>query len=153
MYRIKPTTDAHVRKLVKHISDPDRREVEALYGPDIYAGVRGSVDRTPDPRTVLYDGQVLCIFGIVRASLISGVAFPWCISTYRLRKHYRVFLKGCRRFTNMLEDEKLIAYVDQRHKVALRWMNWMGFEDRGSVKLGVEERPFVEFVKEPEHGS
>jgi hypothetical protein len=116
----------------------DIREIEAL-GNTVEGAIRHSVDSTPDPWTVLYDGRVIAMFGLAIISILSGLASPWMLSAAELPIQHR---HATARLTKQAVDiwkrehPRLINIIDPRYKSGIRWLQWLGFKVHDPEPMG-----------------
>ncbi len=93
----------------------------------------------------LADGVPLCAFGIVRPSLLApGVGCPWMLGTPLLDRHAREMLRETRRWVQAWRErfDAMYAWVDADYDASLRWMRWLGFEQRHIEPMGPAGAPF-----------
>lgn len=95
------------------------------------AALRGSVEGSDAAwEMVDEDGRVVCVGGLRASSLLGGVADVWLLGSKGVRVNGRAFLRATKRAT----AEALAAYptlqcwVHMQHRVARRWLEWLGFE-------------------------
>jgi hypothetical protein len=113
--------------------------------------VAESVDCTPDPKTLLINDEVACIFGLAVSFVsIAGsrVVIPWALTTDTVDRYPKTFYKTSKQVVVKMfaENEVLVNYVDARYTSAVKWLRLLGFwvgepEDLGPH--GVKFRPIV----------
>ena len=147
-YAIVPAEPVHAVRLARNLNPADRAEIEAASGADPYLVILNGMRVSPDTRTGLADGKVVCMFGCVPPrSLFQYAATPWLLGTPLIKKHARRFLLESRvYFEQMKQQHKLLVnYVDVRHTDAQRWLSWMGFTLDPPKPHGVLQLPFRRF--------
>ncbi len=146
-YEIVPATQEHVEELAAKMRQEDVDEVWAFAHMTPLEAVQVSFNNTKDAQVGLADGELVCMFGIVRASPLSETGYPWLLGTPLVKKHARAFLRRTKEY--MLEARKefwlLVNYGDARNTEALRWLGWLGFEIFEAQPLGAENMPFHKF--------
>ena len=74
----------HARKLAKEMRQVDIREVWATRHYTPLEALEKSVAMTPDPRTVMFNGKIVCMFGVGRLTMLPcrsiGLTAPKAIS-------------------------------------------------------------------------
>jgi len=125
----------------------DREEVWAVAHLQPQAALRESIASSAAAWTGMADGEPVCVFGVVPASILGGIGIPWMLGSDGVVKHQRAFLRRNKRYVEaMLEMYPLlINFVDARNTIAIRWLRWLGFEIREAKPYGVEGLPFHQF--------
>lgn len=93
------------------------------------------------------EGEPVCVFGVVRPSLLSTDGWPWMVGTDRLPFRGRAFLEGSREVVAEMRCRfpVLRNFVDARNSRAIRWLKWLGFtimEAEPHGPLGLPFHPF-----------
>ena len=149
-YEIIPTTELHVYELAEIMRSEDRAEIwaTAYYTP--WDALVASIRLTEETYSGLADGQVLCIFGVGKASLTSTVGHPWMLSSFLVDYHMRAWARGSRIAMKFMTEhsgvDHLKNYVDARYTVAVRWLAWLGFTIHAAKPYGIEQLPFHAFT-------
>lgn len=82
--------------------------------------------------TLELDGEVSGFAGVVPC----GDYFsPWAVFTDAVDRHPVQFLKDCRRWISGY-DVPMLNVVDERNKVAQKWLKWLGFTLGDPVPFG-----------------
>lgn len=127
----------------------DVAEIKAITGKGMLQALEDSVSLSDYSWAIVYEGEVVGLFGVM--GLTKDVGIPWLVSSDKLDECAVTFLRACRKYVELMQSwyPTLFNFVDVRHKVAQRWLEWCGFE---AVKLwqrmGPENLPFYEYVKE-----
>ena len=147
-YEILPTTVEHVQQLAGIMRIEDKKEVWASAHYTPREALVASIRLTDETYTGLADGQVLCIFGIGKATVLSDIGHPWMLSSFLVEKHMRAWARGSKiAMEYMTRDiDHLKNYVDARYTVAVRWLAWLGFEIHEAEPFGIEQLPFHAFT-------
>lgn len=150
MYEILPTTENHIKELAKTMRQADIDECWAAHHFSPYEALKHSLYHTDRPQTGLYDGRVICIWGIGKMSYLSKEGIPWMLTSNLVNKHYREFL---RRGLKCLIDIKkeaviLVNMVDARNKRSIRWLKWLGFTVHDPIPFGPDKMLFHPFIME-----
>lgn len=140
-------TIAHVKEMAPIVREADRIEIFAATGETPKEALLGSLERSSMAKTMLADGEIIGMFGLVPVSILSSVTIAWFISTDNLEKYKIAFARDCRKNRKNLYGLKthydiLINYVDARYKTSLMWLQWLGFTIHKSEPFGVEGLPF-----------
>lgn len=89
------------------------------------------------------------IFGVVPHGTLKDTGVCWMVSSERLHKHARQFLKANHEMFAELHKKfpVLTNFVDARNAVHIKWLRWMGFSFINiHQEYGVEKMPFYEIV-------
>jgi len=142
-YKFVSATQEHVQPLLDDISPDIAEEMKLLKNMPLEKSVSRCISRSDEAWTALYNGEVICIFGIRRKSLLSDVAYPWLLTTTRVKDHKRNFLKGSK-----LAIDKWIGmygvlenYIPTGLDRLVRWVEWAGFTVYPAFPIGLEGRP------------
>lgn len=141
-YTAVPATEAHALELAPVMSKADVDEVWAGEQRTPEQALLQSLAETPEPIAWLADGEVMFICGIGKIDRIGGVI--WGLSAQSLPQHSRAFLRFSKNFVAEARKKHavLLNFVDMRHTVAVRWLQWLGFEISPPEALGPTKRPF-----------
>ncbi len=150
-YVVVPATIRHLMELSENMREEDKAEIwaSAHYTPmeALVAGVRHSNHTYAG----LVNNDVLCVFGVGKASFLSDTGYPWMLSSKLVDGHMRAWAKGSKAaFEGMTQSgvKRLENYVDARYTVAVRWLAWLGFEIHPAEPFGVDQLPFHHFTWE-----
>ena len=103
---------------------------------------------TENPFTIIDGSTPAGIFGV--APIEPGVGAIWLLGTDALVRGKWRFLRQSKKWMNHVSDgyDLLFNYVDERNYLHIRWIAWLGFSFiYRHEKYGVEQRPFLEFVR------
>ena len=103
-----------------------------------------------DPMTWLFEGRVLCIYGMSNANILAGIGSPWLLCSEELPDHAVAFYRTSRLwFEDFTKGYGLLVnYADARNTLALRWLAWLGFEIMDAEPHGWLKLPFHRFQME-----
>jgi hypothetical protein len=140
----------HIDELAHTMCKEDAAECWAAGHRKPYEALARSVKLSPGSLTGLADGQVGCIFGVGAASILTGVGSPWMLGSPVLQYHAKVFLRANKVWLadEQLRWDKLINFVDIRHRRAVRWLDWLGFTLFDPAPYGPDSMMFHKFVWE-----
>lgn len=149
-YKIVTTTQDHMEELSHTMRAPDVRECWAAnhYAP--LDALKHSLYHTERPRTSLYNGRVICIWGVGKVSFLSKEGLPWMLTSDLVDQHYREFLRRGSKYLVDMQKEAivLINMVDVRNKKSIRWLKWLGFNIHDPVPFGPDGMLFHPFIME-----
>lgn len=96
------------------------------------------------------DGEPVCMFGAVPASLLGGVGVPWMVGTTELDmlRAQKALLRESRAALDAMlaRYDVLENLVDDRNKAAHRWLRWLGFTvDDKTIQHGPDRLAFRRF--------
>ena len=151
-YAIVPATEEHIGAIASDIRGADRAELWAADHHTPEEAMRKALDRTVDPLVGLVDGVPVVMWGVSPFTFSGRTGIPWLVSTNRLEKHFRIFLKGCKLYIDKYRNEydTMFNFVDERNAVAIRWLKWLGFTVEEARPYGKDQLPFCVFRMENE---
>jgi len=138
----------HIPHIAAHVRDADRDEFWALSMMTPEEVLNQSFGLSHLAWTGLIDEVPVCMFGVVRASLLGNVGRPWMVGTDLLDKHQVVFLRRCRASLETMKMcfSKLENYIDARNVKAIQWLRWLGFSFNEPEPMGPLNLPFIRFT-------
>lgn len=138
----------HITHIAEHVRTADRDEFWALSMMTPEEVLHQSFGLSHLAWTGLIDGVPVCMYGVVRASLLGNVGRPWMVGTDLLDKHQVVFLRRCRASLETMKMcfGKLENYIDARNVKAIQWLRWLGFSFSEPEPLGPLNMPFIRFT-------
>ncbi len=148
-----PAEQAHAEALAPHLREADAAEVMASDGLDPLSALTRSLSLSSERYAGLIDGEVVALFGVRRASLVSRQGIPWLLTGEAVERHPLAFLKASRGVLSCWRRDYRIMnnWVDARHVKALRWLAWLGFTIHPARPYGVSGLPFHPFEMEGTH--
>lgn len=126
--KIVPATKTHALMMAPNMRAVEVREVMDSSGLTPVRALLLEVERSIVAWSWVIDGEVACMFGIVKPALLDSVAYPWFLTTPLVEQHSRQFARACKTLLPELlaAHPKLTGMVDSRHKLSLRWLQWLG---------------------------
>jgi hypothetical protein len=140
-------TRAHAEVLAPRMRRADAAEILASGGykplPGLLAALRWS-RRHGQAWAGLIDGEVACLFGIGKRTLLSPAATPWLLTGDLVERHPLLFWRASRAvIAAWLEEHELLEqFVDSRYTQALRWAARLGFTVEEPAPFGRGGLPF-----------
>jgi hypothetical protein len=152
-HKIIETTPEHLDHIVQNIRKPDLAELWAscLQTPDVVA--RKGLERSEVVMTGMIDDEPVCVWGVVKESMLFNAGTPWMIGSKALDRNATKFLRHCRPEVMKLLDnyDILENYVDARNRRSIQWLRWLGFNIEEAEPYGVFKLPFHRFWMEKAH--
>lgn len=147
---IELATSEHVKAILPSVRQADIDEFIAASGQTPEEVLNLALRVSTRAWAGIADGNVVNMFGVAPASLLSGKGIPWMVGSDHIDLHKRAFLKGSRlALGGMLElYPHLENYVDQRNHLAKAWLHWLGFKLEDPAPYGVQGLPFHRFHME-----
>ncbi|HTP29244.1 MAG TPA: hypothetical protein VMK12_26725 [Anaeromyxobacteraceae bacterium] len=104
--------------------------------------------------SLFLEGAIAAIFGVGPSDEPSSLAggqttgVPWLVTSRAVERHPRPFLEVCRKLLPVATERYpvLCNFVDTRHRKALRWARWMGFQVGHPIPFGPRGKPFHPIV-------
>ncbi|MCC3733710.1 hypothetical protein LLS47_12305 [Rouxiella badensis] len=148
-----PATEHHAAAMLPHIrqADIDEFYAAALIEPDEV--LRRSMAASTVTWAGLVDGEVVAIFGVCPASLLTGFGVPWLVGSDKLESVQVTFLRHCRPALSAIQQlyPRLENFVDARNTAAKSWLHWLGFTLQDAQPYGALQLPFHHFALRADH--
>lgn len=149
---LRPIEDHDIDSLACNLRDDDRREITAIYGPDVVNAIRASV-RQSDPDFTFaaeYKGELIAMIGCGSLGLLGNAGMPWLLGTDEVKRHAKsLCILSRQHLTRWLERYRvLINHVDARNELHITWLKRMGFEFGDPIPVGIFRMPFYPFKLE-----
>lgn len=143
---IKATLD-HIKQISPFIREADKKEVFASSGLEIEKALEQSISVDGYHYAGFIDEKLICIFGIGR---IGNIGVPYLIGTDEIEKHKRVVAIHSKGFIDKYKREfdYMVNFVDARNKLAIKWLEWLGFTIHEAQNFGFLNLPFHKFDME-----
>lgn len=139
--------------LERAIRPADREEVLAATGQEPASAALQCLSLSTEAYAGFAGRELLCLFGIRRASLLGNTGYPWLLSTEAVGRHRTAFARISRGLLGQWakDFDLLEGYVDARHAVACRWLQWLGFILDAAEPWGAKGLPFHRYHLERLH--
>ena len=145
---VRPSIESDCEYLAHNLRRADHNEVKAALGVVSPEALLFSMRNTENPFTIIDGSTPAGIFGV--APIEPGVGAIWLLGTDALVRGKWRFLRQSKKWMNHVSDgyDLLFNFVDERNYLHIRWIAWLGFSFiYRHEKYGVEQRPFLEFVR------
>lgn len=145
--QIVPAEMFHVELLAPHTRQADREELWAAAMVTPETAMRVGIATSPMSWTGSVNGEILCMFGVAPVSLLGGLGAPWLIGADAIERYQMAFLRHSRPMVQQMRDRfpVMTNHVDDRNKVAIRWLRWLGFVMGEAEPHGPFGLPFRKF--------
>lgn len=141
--------------LIRPIEPADIEAILADLHPDVveevenspYAHPREALERSvqvsADVRTGLVNGEPIAIFGVGVQSLFSETGVPWMFATNGVQRYPTTFIRQSREVVRAWRAHYryLGNYVDASNVLAVKWVQWMGFDIQPMQPFGAKRTP------------
>jgi hypothetical protein len=137
----------HVWDLMHTMQKADQQELWSAARLNPRAALETAIGRSRNAMVGLADDKVKVMFGVAQEMWLSPFAVPWLLASEDIQDHGRRFLRESKKYFDGYKQQFpwLINFVDARHKRAIRWIKWLGFEVYPPAPFGFESRPFHRF--------
>jgi len=138
------------RDLVPLLRIADWQEMLAVSHDDLETRLHEGAEQSAPSCTIIGNsGLVAGMFGVVPEDHFGRV---WMVGSDELTRPplSRQFIRESRHYLAVMEWPYLAIgnQIDERNALHVHWLQWMGFTFvRRIPSYGVEERPFLEFIK------
>lgn len=131
-----PALPKHAEQIVAAMREHEKMEF-AVIQEDPIKLIKDSLERSDVAWSAFVDGQIVCMWGIKRESLITG-GHIWLVTTPLVEKHARRFLRENRRVVREAVKTYylLYGYVDAAYLKSCKWMEWLGFKPTTEANIG-----------------
>lgn len=146
---IRPATPEDIIAIAARVRPADRDELRASVNHSPEQAMGAGLRYSDAAMTGFIDGEPVCMWGVVRESLICNMGVPWMVATTLLDVHAPTFLRHCRGpVMELLDDyDMLINHVDARNRRAIAWLKWLGFDvEKEPAPFGLAQLPFHRFT-------
>lgn len=152
-YEIVPATIKHAKQMAPRLRDSDIEEIWAAGMLLPEQALRSGVACSTHCWTGTVDGEPACMFGVVPASMMSGIGVPWMLGTDLVEEHATAFLRRNKRYVKhmLTAYNHLVNYVDDRNVKAIAWLKWLGFTMSEPQPFGALGLPFRRFEMRTDH--
>ena len=143
MYEVVPATEAHALELAPRMRQADADEAWALCHYTPQEALMVSLEHSRS-WAWLVDGRVLCMLGDQEVSPGEDCAILWLSGAKELPKHTHAFIRMNIAYLAWVRHQYGLLYnfVDARHTVAVRWLQWLNFTVEPAKAFGAEGLPF-----------
>ncbi|OJF92062.1 hypothetical protein AX761_21725 [Rhizobium sp. 58] len=124
-----PAQASHIRSIAERMRQADRDEVFAASGRSPVGALLFSFKKSSIAWTAVVDGRPEVMFGVGDLNILAGVGAPWLLGTDAVERNYVAFLRGSVEWRDQLlrRYSTLRNFVDERNRVSIRWLRWLGF--------------------------
>lgn len=147
MIKFKPSTIEDCYELAPIMRQTDVEEVKASHGLSPLGALITSLQNSKYPQTILADDKVIGMRGVGHAG---PVGYPWLLGSQGVVRHAKTLHATAKPWVDSYLDEYdiLYNYVAENNRVAIRWLQRLGFVMiRRIPDHGVLRKPFYEFVR------
>lgn len=125
-----PLLAADIGAIEPLVRQADRDEITEALGIPMLEALAQAQAGSMKASKIVVDGDVVAVFGDAVHSVLGRIGVPWLISTVHVERHPKAFLQVCKpEVAEMLtRHAELLNYVDVRNTVAIRWLQWLGFQ-------------------------
>lgn len=126
--------------------EPDKNEIWASSHKTPLESLTDGLALSSVVYTVHY-GEPTTMFGVAPQSILSGNGVVWALGTENVRSNWMHFLRQSRYFIDLIWEgyDRLVNYVDARHKESILWLRWLGAKIYPAQPFGLEGLPFHYF--------
>lgn len=129
LYQVRASVPEDIAPIAKGMRAADRAEVWAASRRTPEQALSFSYKNSAQVFTGLADGTPFVMFGVGEQSRLLGVGVPWLLGTDEIARHTVPFLRCCGFWTKrLLADYRVLKnHVDNRNRLSIRWLQWLGF--------------------------
>lgn len=143
---VKPTGKL-VEQIALTMRKEDALEVYLSHGKNPFDSLMDSW-RISDYSVIITDDDTpLCMYGLVKTTIMTGAGVPWMLSSTEVLKHVKTLLpKSKDVVAEMLTVcTRLSNHVHCDNKMSIRWLKWLGFTMEEPQFYGVHNELFHRF--------
>jgi hypothetical protein len=150
----------HVRKakledavyLSEHMRPEDIKEIKISHNVKPLEGLLSSfqLKNTKVFAIIGTNKECVAMFGISDCPFVKDYGVVWLLSSNELNVDTRQFLRECRGWVNVLNEEYKIIYnwVHPDNWKTLKWLQFCGFQPKTKHKYGVNNEEFLLVLRE-----
>ena len=145
MYSLVKATEDHIDYLVPRMRDADVVDLGIICSVGMGELLAKVLEVSEEVNTLCFNGEPLCVFGIVINSVEDHVGEPWGIAQPKASKHPVAMCRQGRKFTNKYLDKglKLTTTVHSENELALNWLRFLGFTMNDIIDISPDTRYLV----------
>lgn len=150
--KIRKTKLKDIYALADNVRETDKREIMHASGHTPLEALKMGFERSYYVRTILYQNDVIGIFGATKHCILSDSASVWLIGAkdfFKVKKdlliHSKHYIKRMLKPVAKLEND---VWVE--NKASIRWLKWCGFEFDEPCPYGLLKVPFMHFYMRKE---
>lgn len=149
-FRVEPCSEEHIKRFAPTLAQADLNEIWAAERCGAEEALYRAFRKSNECSTLFaVNGEIITIYGIFNRTLVSTVGSPWNFSCKNVAKYAKTFIKHSveTQLRWQTEYSMLENYVDSRHKKAVRWIKWLGYNFDKPISVGPNKIPFLKFWK------
>lgn len=148
-YTISKATAEDAAEMAPSMRQIDVTELADGWGLSPLRALSGSLEASSRAFTARANGQIVCMYGVGRSSLISPGGVIWMLGTELVNTHARQFLRrSASQMARLGEGFAFLEnYCDNRNTLTIRWLRWLGFTISKPQPYGLYGKPFCHFWK------
>jgi hypothetical protein len=141
MYRFPRATLDHVDAFVRDMDPLIKKELHLFSDRPIRETTEKTVTEAEEAWVAEDDDGPICLFSIRRPFLLSDIGIASLITTHRVHRHKRDFLRGAKLTIKTWKHRYpiIMSYVPQGTPKLVRWAEWLGFEIFPAERLGPKD--------------
>jgi hypothetical protein len=147
----RPAQYRDVLSMALRLRDEDKAELRAASGMTPLSALEHSFAATVLPHVGVDEGdQPVCMGGVVPFPGCPLRGAVWAVATTDVERHRVSFLRRSIPWVKRWQEQFpiLTNCVDERNRVHIEWLRWLGFTFiHRHPEYGVERLPFLEFVR------
>ena len=145
--RFEEARTGHIRIIADTMRPRDRDEVRVGWEVEPEAAMAEALAQSFFARTMFFDLEPLCMYGLAPLAVMGGSARFWIFSTAAIDRHPIAFTRACLGGLDGLfcYSSLLTNFVDVNDAPAMKWMRWLGGELIPAHKFR-GGRQFTQFV-------
>jgi hypothetical protein len=125
-----PAVHEHIDLILACCREREREAYEKIGHYEAQAHLIDALARAAEAWTGFVDDEIVCMWGIDRASILCPSAFVWLLTADSIRQHPFVFVRHSQ--IRLAELRKRYHYihgvVDVSNTVSVKWLRWLGFQ-------------------------
>ena len=135
-----------IAKLKDSLRDSTVEEIRVLYDFTSEDSLTYSFLNSSFCYSIVAGDEVIAMGGIYKSMNVDKARI-WFLSSNKLDKIERTFLRQCKVFISSMLDlcPLLYNYVDERNKPAMAWLKWIGAEFGDTIHLKTKPMRYFEF--------
>lgn len=148
--KIRDSISEDAVSLGSRLREADLREIKAGVITSPSESLLQAIDISQVCKTVVDDtGTVICMFGVTPSLQNSHEGMPWLLSSPDIKDHIFQFLRESKEWIDTFHDTYPVLWTlcHAQNTLHHRWLEWSGFDIKGTYTMGDKQEEFFCFVK------
>ena len=151
MAEVITATKTHAAILAPRLRKEDVEEIRAMNNHKPIDALLGAFTAPKAEAYASVEGiEVIGMFGVSDCQNGTDYGVPWMLTSNLIKNISKKFLRECKTWVDHLGRNYSVLYnfVHSKNKIAMRWLQWCGFDIKFQRPHGIRRETFYLFTKE-----